>query len=148
MTRGDVPFVVNAIVALSDFTADNGATHLVPGSWRWTQAQRAAADEFMQAEMAAGDAVLFRGDLLHGGGANQSEGARRALSISYCAGWLRPVENNLLNLSMARVAELPRHVQDLVGFKAHNGGRFGAGMVGLFENGDPRDFLDALERDQ
>ncbi len=148
MPRGEVPFVVNAIIALSDFTEDNGATHIVPGSWRWAQEQRAETDEFLQAVMAPGDAVLFRGDLLHGGGENKSNGPRRALSISYCAGWLRPVENNLLNISLERVAELPREVQDLVGLKAHDGGRFGSGMVGLFENGDPREFLNRLERNQ
>ena len=148
MVRGEVPFVVNAIIALSEFTEDNGATHVVPGSWRWAQEQRAETDEFLQAVMSPGDAVLFRGDLLHGGGANSSNGPRRALSISYCAGWLRPVENNLLNVSIERVAELPREVQNLVGFRAHDGGRFGSGMVGLFENGDPRVYLNQLERNQ
>ena len=95
--------------------------------------------------MAPGDAVLFRGDLLHGGGENDSDGRRRALSISYCAGWLRPVENSFLNLPHATAAALPAKVQALIGYAAHDASDKRGGMVGLFENGDPRLALDKSE---
>ena len=131
------PYVVNAIVALSKFTEHNGATWLVPGSWQWPRERRAVPGEFLQALMRPGDAVLFRGDVLHAGGANETEAPRRALSISYCAGWLRPVENSLLNVSRERVRELPDHLQGLLGYRAYDGSAQAGGMLGLYENGDP-----------
>ena len=88
--------------------------------------------------MEAGDALLFRGDVIHGGGANTTESHRRAVSVSYCAGWLRPVENSFLNVSRERAKILPTRVQKLLGYAAYDGKRDGGGLVGLYENGDPR----------
>ncbi len=140
------PFIVNAIIALDDFTAANGATHVAPGSWRLPPQEKPAAEDFQQAVMHSGDALLFRGDLLHGGGANNTRAPRRALSISYCAGWLRPVENSFLNIPRARAQSLPPHVQGLLGYAAHDGSRWNAGLVGLYENGDPARYLLSAEQ--
>ncbi len=131
------PMVVNAIVALDDFTLENGATHVVPQSWNWEADRQALPQECQRAVMNRGDAVLFRGDLIHNGGANASGARRRAISISYCAGWIRPVENSFLNISIDKVRDLPRHVQALLGYAAHDGTAHGGGMIGLYENGDP-----------
>ena len=142
------PLAVNAIIALDDFTADNGATAIAPDSWHWPPDRRATGAEFTRALMQRGDAVLFRGDLLHGGGDNRSAAPRRAVSLSYCAGWLRPVENSFLNLSPATVAGLRPRLQELLGYHAHDGRKHNAGYVGLYENGDPRDYLRALAPDR
>jgi len=87
--------------------------------------------------MAAGDAVLFRGDIIHGGGENRSDARRRALSISYCAGWLRPVENSFLTVPRDVAAAASPAIQALLGYKAHNATYKSGGLVGLYENGDP-----------
>lgn len=86
--------------------------------------------------MSPGDAVLFRGDLIHGGGENESDAPRRVVSISYCAGWLRPVENSFLNLSRATVSMLKPKLQALLGYAPDDGTHNQGGMIGLFENGD------------
>ena len=134
---GPAPIVVNAIIALDATTEENGATHVAPGSFAWERERVAEPQEFTRAVMAPGDAVLFRGDTIHGGGANTSQGRRRVLSISYCAGWLRPVENNFLNLSRETVRTLPKRLQDVLGYAAYDGIEQGGGMVGLYEGGDP-----------
>ncbi len=134
---GEAPIVVNAIIALDATTEQNGATHVAPGSWAWDADRSADPQEFSRAVMAAGDAVLFRGDTIHGGGANDSRNRRRVLSVSYCAGWLRPVENNFLNVSPEIVRELPKRLQDVLGYAAYDGIAQGGGMVGLYEGGDP-----------
>ncbi len=136
------PFIVNAIVALDNFSAENGATTLAPGSWQLPAGQRPGQDTLCQAVMSAGDALLFRGDLIHGGGANNSPRPRRALSISYCAGWLRPVENSYLNIPLATVLEQPNHIRALLGYAAHDGTNRNAGLVGLYENGGPEKYLE------
>ena len=138
---GDAPFVVNAIIALSDFTATNGGTWVAPGSWRWPADRTYSSSDFVQSQMSAGDALLFRGDLVHGAGANDSDAHRRALSISFCAGWLRGVENCALNLSLQTVRGLSRDLQAVLGFAAYDGSARGTGLLGLYENGDPAQAL-------
>ena len=134
---GGAPIVVNAIIALDATTEENGATHVAPGSWEWDAERTALPQEFTRAVMDAGDAVLFRGDTIHGGGANNSQNRRRVLSVSYCAGWLRPVENNFLNVSPEIVRTLPTRLQDVLGYAAYDGIPQGGGMIGLYEGGDP-----------
>jgi hypothetical protein len=141
--NGDHPLAVNAIVALDPFTLQNGATYVAPGSWQWDRDRRATAEEYARATMDAGDAVLFRGDLIHRGGENLSDKSRRAISISYSAGWLRPVENSFLNLSAETIAGLTPRLQALIGFQAHDATDQGGGLLGLYENGDPADALPA-----
>lgn len=136
------PLVVNAIIALDEMTLENGATHVAPGSWSWEQGRMPLEAEYARATMMAGDAVLFRGDVIHGGGANASEGRRRALSISYCVGWLRPVENSFLNVPVETIRLLPKRLQDVLGYAAHDGIAQGGGMIGLYENGDPHRVLE------
>ncbi len=95
----DTLSVVNAIVALDDFTLDNGAG-MSPGSHLRPVGRGARPGELARAVMRAGDAILFRGDLVHGGGANTTDARRRAVSLSYCVGWLRTVENHAANLGL------------------------------------------------
>jgi ectoine hydroxylase-related dioxygenase (phytanoyl-CoA dioxygenase family) len=135
------PVVTNAIIAFDDFTAENGATVVVPGSWQWPMERRAKPAECVQAIMCKGSALLFRGDMIHAGGENSSKKSRRALSISYCAGWLRPVENSYLNVSKETASALPDLVKALLGYTVHDGSKYNGGVVGLYENGDPMEFF-------
>lgn len=131
------PVVVNALLALDDCTLENGATHLAPGSHAWPRERQAGEQEFARAVMRAGDGVFFRGDAVHHGGANRSEGRRRVVSLSYCAGWLRPVENSFLNVPLLIARRLPKRLQAVLGYAAHDGTAKRGGVVGLYENGDP-----------
>ena len=139
---GEHPLMVNALVALDAFTLQNGTTRVAAGSWRWADDRRARPGELSRSPMAAGDALIFRGDIVHGGGANTTDRPRRAVSISYCAGWLRPVENSLLNVSLRRAKKLPPRVQQLIGYAAYDGSRDRGGLVGLYENSDPAVLLE------
>ena len=131
------PFVVNSLVALDEFTLENGATWVVPGSWAWPRDRRAEENEYVRAEMSPGDSLLFRGDILHRGGANLTDKPRRGISITYCAGWLRPVENSVFNIPIEKVRSLPQQMQELLGFHAYDGSAHNGGMLGLYENGNP-----------
>lgn len=138
LPRGDQLLVLNAIIALSPFTTETGATVIAPSSQAWDPHRRPSNDETVRAVMEPGDVVLFRGDLIHGGGANRtSDEHRRGLSLSYCAGWLRTVENSFLTTPPPIAAGLDPTVQRLLGYEMHDGSTLGAGMLGLYENGDP-----------
>ncbi len=144
---GRHPFIVNAIFALDDTTLENGATWVAPESHGWPDDPLPEPDAYARATMRAGDALLFRGDVIHHGGANRSESRRRCVSISFCAGWLRPVENSFLNLSRETVAALSPKLRALLGYAAYDDSdaKHGlpGGMVGLYENGDPGRVLEA-----
>jgi hypothetical protein len=140
---GAHPHLVNAIVALDPCTLENGATYLAPASWQWEPRRQPQDGELIRAIMKPGDALLFRGDLVHGGGENKTDSRRRVLSISYCAGWLRPVENSFLNLSRETVRPLTSKLQALLGYAPYDGTQQLGGMIGLYENGDPARALES-----
>lgn len=115
------PLAVATIWALDDFTAENGATVVVPGSHRWGErlpddADVAAARPVV---MPRGSVVVFLGTLWHGGGANRTAAPRLAVTAQYCAPWCRPVESLLLAVPRARVRAASPHLQRLLGYSIH-----------------------------
>ena len=68
---GDV--VLNTMWALDDFTVENGATRIVPGSHRWEGRQPTLDDRVVDAVMPAGAVIFYGGKVFHGGGANQTD---------------------------------------------------------------------------
>jgi ectoine hydroxylase-related dioxygenase (phytanoyl-CoA dioxygenase family) len=131
-----------AIIALVDFTAENGATRVVPGSHREDRDMILDPAEFeklaVPAEMRAGSAVVYLGSTLHGGGANTTdEEYRRGMHMSYVVGWLRTEENNYLSLWPDVIRTLPRRSQELLGFGAHDAIAAGGGYLGMVELQDP-----------
>jgi len=140
------PLVANAMVALTDFTEDNGATLVVPGSHLWSKGRVPQPDEIAKAVMPAGSVAIFTGDTIHAGGTSTSERIRRGLSISYCVGWLRPVENHYLNLDLDNVRAMPERARQMLGYDVYDGTARGNGVLGYYEMGSPRDlFKDAAD---
>ncbi len=138
LSPGGDPFIVNAIVALGEITAANGGTVVAPGSHRWAPGRRPTAHEVAVATMRPGDALLFRGDLVHGGGANTTERPRRAVSLSYCSGWLRPVENHLAHMGVSTVLASDPTVRSLLGAGVHDATSRGGGLLGLIDGRPPQ----------
>jgi ectoine hydroxylase-related dioxygenase (phytanoyl-CoA dioxygenase family) len=107
---------LNAIWALSDFTRENGATQVVPGSTEWPDNRVALSHEIGFAEMSAGSVVLYTGSTFHGGGANTSNGDRVGLNISYSLGWLRQEENQYLSVPPEIAKTLDPELAKLLGY--------------------------------
>jgi hypothetical protein len=127
---------VEAMFALSDFTAANGATRVVPGSHRWPQDRVALPAEIIQAEMKAGSALFYLGSTLHGGGENKTENVRRrGMFVGYVVGWLRTEENTFLTVPLEKVRSMPVRVQELLGYKAQR-------AMGVVDVGSPMKLLD------
>lgn len=111
----------HAIWALTDFTVENGATRVVPGTHRLepgaTVADALAAGDVEQAVMRRGSVVLYTGSLFHGAGTNTSEVVRRGLSVSYCVGWVRQEENQYLATPREVAKTLDRTLLELMGYR-------------------------------
>jgi hypothetical protein len=132
-----------SVIALVDMTADNGATRVIPGSHRWPLERVPEEDETVSAEMGAGDAVIYLGSTLHGGGANHTaDQRRRAMHLSYVLGWLRTEENHYLAVPADVARTLPRQAQELLGYAAHDAIARGGGYLGAVDVQDPVELLE------
>jgi ectoine hydroxylase-related dioxygenase (phytanoyl-CoA dioxygenase family) len=126
-----------SVIALVDFTADNGATRVFPGSNHW-EAGRYPADEQPEvAVMPAGSAILYLGSTFHGGGAHTGTAPRRGVHLSYTLGWLRTEENNYLAVPPEIACKLPRECQEVLGYAVHDAIERGGGYLGMLDMRDP-----------
>ncbi len=127
--RPDVEITVSCLFALRDFTDDNGATRVVPGSHRGAALDRSSgftADDTVGAVMAKGSGLIYTGKVVHGAGANRTDAVRYGMHVSYVVGWLRPEEASPLMISQRRAAELPERARQLLGWGSYHsrgGGR-------------------------
>ncbi len=125
----------NTMWALTDFTEENGATHIIPGSSGVSDAESLAMPGG-QASMRRGSVLFYDGKVLHGGGANRSVGERRGVNITYAVGWVRQEENQYLACpqDIARTLD-----DDLLRMMGYQQGAFAMGYVG--DQQDPLSFL-------
>lgn len=121
---GGFEVTVSCMLALTDFTAEAGATRVVPASQAWEDYDRkATAEETTQAVMSAGSGLIYTGRVLHGAGANVTDDEwRRGLHISYVLGWLTPEEAGPLGSPAETVRDLPERAQRLLGWKSYDPG--------------------------
>lgn len=140
--RPHAELVVNTMWAIDDFTEENGATHVVPGSHQWEGRLAPEEEERLvqRAVMPAGSVMFFSGQLVHGGGANQTDRPRLGVILEYCAGWLRPQENHYLGVPKQIVRDLPKRLQELLGYSIHGN------LVGNVDGRHPRKYLVDDER--
>lgn len=110
---------LSCMFAISEFTAEVGATRVVPGSHRWDDyGRRAQPDEICQAVMPEGAGMIYTGRVLHSGGANSTDDQfRYGLHLSYVLGWLTPEEAGPLGTSWEEVRHLPERAQRLLGWR-------------------------------
>jgi ectoine hydroxylase-related dioxygenase (phytanoyl-CoA dioxygenase family) len=106
----------NTLWAMTDFTEENGATRVIPGSHRFEDRREFGHDETEPAEMPAGSVLLYTGALYHGAGANRSSEVRYGLNLTYAVSWLRQEENQYLSVPAAIARELPEPMLRLMGY--------------------------------
>ncbi|HEV7527099.1 MAG TPA: phytanoyl-CoA dioxygenase family protein [Acidimicrobiia bacterium] len=122
--------------AMTDFTEENGATRVIPGSHRWEDRLRPTEADTVPAEMPKGSVLFYLGSLYHGGGANRSGRARRGVNVGYTLSWLRQEENQYLACPPEVARTLPEDLARLAGY------RRGAYALGYY--GDLHDPYDAV----
>ena len=106
----------NTIWAMTEFTAENGATRYAPGSHKWNWDRKPEADQIAYSEMSAGSVFIYSGSVLHGGGANKSNSSRVGLNLTYCLGWLRQEENQYLSCPPDIAKNFDSELQNLLGY--------------------------------
>lgn len=151
--RGRTEYLVNVMWPLSPFTRDNGATLIWPGSHGVAAHSEDPEGEPIVAEAEPGDAIVFLGSTLHGGGANRSGCVRRGIIISYCLGWLKPYENQWLAYPPHVARRFAPELAALVGYAQHrpNLGNFEGQCPSVLFGGypdEPLAAMDALRADQ
>jgi ectoine hydroxylase-related dioxygenase (phytanoyl-CoA dioxygenase family) len=132
LTRPHVPIICNTMWAITDFTEENGATRLIPGSHLRDEPPNPLEHyETIAAEMRKGSVLVWVGSLWHGGGANQTDTRRVGIAMNYCAGYIRQQENQQLGIPPALVKTFPRRLQELIGYSVYNG------LVGHIDKKNP-----------
>ena len=126
----------NTLWAMTDFTEDNGATRVIPGSHLYDDKLRLEHADTEPAEMEAGSVLFYTGALYHGGGANRSDSTRYGLNLTYNLAWLRQEENQYLSVPHEIARELPEKLLRLMGYAR------GAYALGYID--DLRDPIEAL----
>ena len=76
--------VCNTVWMLDDFTADNGALRVVPGSHKWKRLPDGSVVDERLVTSPAGTVVVMNAHMWHGGTANLTAAPRRALHAFYC----------------------------------------------------------------
>jgi ectoine hydroxylase-related dioxygenase (phytanoyl-CoA dioxygenase family) len=138
IARPHAELVVNIMLPLVPFTAENGATRIVPGSHRWTNRLPTRDETTVAVPMEPGSALLFLGSLWHGGGANTTTADRLGVILHYSVAWLRPVENHVLAVPVDIVRGLERRLQELLGYN------IASPFTGYVDGRHPRRLLEAM----
>lgn len=118
----------NALWAVTDFTARNGATRIITGSNHHADNLNEGfrEEDTEAAEMPRGSCLLYSGSVYHGAGANRSDATRVGMRILYSAGWLRQEENQFLSVPPEVARTLDPALLRLIGYQR---GAYGLGYV-------------------
>ncbi|VTU15148.1 phytanoyl-CoA dioxygenase family protein [Variovorax sp. RA8] len=109
------PLAINALFCMDDFTADNGATFVLPASHRNGPfpSPGHVRKNAVQVEARAGQFILLDCMAFHSGGYNRSSRARRAVNHVYTIPYFKQ------QIKIAGVLDgdlLPPHAREILGF--------------------------------
>jgi len=117
--KGCLEYLVNVMWPLTPFTSDNGGTRLWPRSHEEQNEQILPEGDAIVPPLVPGDALLFLGSTLHGGGGNRTAMPRRGIIVSYCLGWLKPFELQWLVYPPEVARRFAPELAALVGYAQH-----------------------------
>lgn len=146
-------FLLNVMWPFTDFTAENGATRIYPGTHKLQISELEQLSEPVIASCKPGDAICFLGSTVHGAGPNVSSEIRRAAVIGYSLGWLKPYENLWLAYPPEIARNFSPELAELAGYTQHrpNLGNYEGQCPSVLLKDDIDEFLqptDALRSDQ
>ncbi len=110
--------ITNVLWALDDFTLENGATRVVPGSHKW---RKFALDGVMHSDevritASKGSAIIFNANLWHGGAENTTDNSRWAVALGYARWFIKPSFDFMQNTPEHIYNKLSDTQKKLLGF--------------------------------
>lgn len=136
LARPHQAVVCNSMWAITDFTEENGATRVVPGSHRFDHyPEYGKPIEAIPAVMNRGSVLVWHGSLWHGGGANTTDERRVGLAMNYCAGFIRQQENQQLGVPREVARTFSPHLKRLLGYGVYRS------LIGHIDKRDPVELL-------
>ncbi|MBM84058.1 MAG: hypothetical protein CMJ78_26190 [Planctomycetaceae bacterium] len=117
----DFPLTTQNVWMLDDFTEDNGATRVVPGSHlsrrkpEWTEA---GLDGEVALTAPAGSVAIWLSNTWHRSGINRTDSARRAILCYYCRSWIKPFNDFRNGISGEMAANFSLTLRYLLGWSA------------------------------
>jgi hypothetical protein len=117
--KGSLEYLANVMWPLTTFTRENGGTRLWTGSHFNQDVPILPEKDAVVPTVLPGDALVFLGSTLHGGGRNISSTPRRGIVISYCLGWLKPFELQWLVYPPQVARHFSPALAALVGYAQH-----------------------------
>jgi ectoine hydroxylase-related dioxygenase (phytanoyl-CoA dioxygenase family) len=140
LPKPHVPIICNTMWALTDFTEENGATRVLPGSHQENKnPPLGTALPTIPAAMRRGSVLVFDGSIWHGGGENRTEVRRTGIAMNYCAGWMRQQENQQLGIPLEIARGFEPRLRKLCGFGLYRG------LLGHIDKCSPVDLLDGTD---
>ena len=111
--------IANVIWMLDDFTIDNGATRVVPGSHKWSYyaPDNATHKNEIQITGTKGSVLIFNANLWHGGAKNINGHSRWALLLGYSRWFIKPSFDFMQNTPAEIYNILTDKQKDLLGFR-------------------------------
>ena len=116
-------FCANTVYVLDDFTLENGATRMVPGSYKrgYGPEPETEYDDVIQLSARKGDIVVFHGATWHASGANNSAEERMILLGFFCRAFMRPQQDQFKLARPEVVARATPTMKRLLGCGVQSG---------------------------
>ncbi|KAI1909952.1 hypothetical protein LOZ65_006454 [Ophidiomyces ophidiicola] len=111
--------IILMYTAFDDFTLDNGATGIIPGSHVWGSDRRGEYEETVPMICPTGSVGYFLGTTWHCGGANRSQSPRKSATVQYCQPYIRPIENQILAVDPRKLRDIPPRIVEMMGYRVH-----------------------------
>lgn len=109
---------INVFLALDPFSAENGATRVVPGTHQREEVPSAAYLARYQVPVTcpAGSLIVFDSTLIHAAGQNTSGADRLAINLQFTRSYVKQQIDYVRALGDAVVTALPPRTQQLLGY--------------------------------
>ena len=112
--------ILACMTAISEFTPENGGTHVVPGSHRWDLRREAQPHEVVAAAIPRGSQLFWLGTTLHAAGPNLTTDVwRKGIVTTYSVGWVRRETEHLNEIPSELANELDPRLRFMLGFGTH-----------------------------
>ncbi|MCO8163211.1 phytanoyl-CoA dioxygenase family protein [Pseudomonas sp. 21LCFQ010] len=117
---GEMPLLLNTLVMLDDFTADNGATWMLSGSHK---AEAKPDDEYFkayaeQAIAPAGSILMFNSNVWHAGGSNLTDQVRRSVTPMFSKPFMKQQFDYPRAIGYDRGADFDAVLRQVIGYNS------------------------------